>query len=59
MTYSLSDTSMYDLIDRYADDNAVDISDQDQIDEMHDDLVQWLEMELQNYIDDMDQEEEE
>ena len=56
MTYSLSDTTMYDLIGRYASDNAVDLTDQDQIDEMHDDLVQWLEMEIQNYIDDTDQE---
>ena len=47
---------MYDLIGRYASDNAVDLTDQDQIDEMHDDLVQWLEMEIQNYIDDTDQE---
>ena len=56
MTYSLSDTSMYDLIDRYATDNDVDISDPDQIDELREDLVQWLEMELQNYIDDMEEE---
>lgn len=59
MTYSLSDTSMYDLIDRYVNDNAVDLNDQIQIDEMYDDLMQWLEMELQNYVDDMIKEEDE
>lgn len=58
MTYSLSDTRMYDLIDSYANDNAVDLNDQSQIDEMYNDLVQWLEMELQNYVDDMIKEEE-
>ena len=50
---------MYDLIDRYASDNAIDLTDQDQIDEMYNDLVQWLEMELQNYVNDMTQEVEE
>lgn len=59
MTYSLSDTSMYDLIDSYASDNAIDLSDQDQVDDMYTDLVQWLEMELQNYVDYMTQEVEE
>ena len=58
MTHSLSDTSMYDLIDRYATDNDVDLSDQDQISDMYDDIVNWLAMELENYVDDMTEEEE-
>lgn len=58
MTHSLSDTSMYDLIDRYARDNDVDLSDQDQISDMYEELVNWLAMELENYVDDMTEEEE-
>lgn len=57
MTHSLSDTSMYDLIDRYANDNDVDISDQDQVSDMYEDLCNWLARELENYVDDMSEEE--